>query len=216
MIRRIWRKCLNYYDKLTAQTTSVSVADILLPQGGIEHNQFLSITRYIDIKNYCEMDDDNFSMQNMISKFAYGTRFDSEKYNILFKNLIESCNKNGFDSNSCLVVDKNGRLLDGNHRMGMLLFSKCDEVKVKVLKRKSKNPSNIDWYISKGVPENIIEEVVATYSIIVNQLLMKGNTFVSVVPKDADWKWMKHIVNIVSVYNFITPNVIWGGVLLSA
>lgn len=75
-----------------------------------------------------------------------------------FSKLITSYQSKGYDPNFLFIVDKDMRLLDGNHRMGMNLYTDQHKINVRVLKRKSKNPGNLDWYLQKKISADFLKK----------------------------------------------------------
>ena len=102
-----------------------------------------------------------------------------------FSKLITSYQSKGYDPNSLFIVDKDMRLLDGNHRMGMNLYTDQHKINVRVLKRKSKNPGNLDWYLQ--IQEWLIET---------------GDTFCCIVPENEKLSELDLMVNIKSVHRY--------------
>ena len=131
----IKKMLVDLYDSRTAQSCSASIGDIMNLRRNVEHNQFLATTRYLDIKDYVEYNKQTFVWQNTVSRAAYGNKHREEDGNMAFSKLITSYQSKGYDPNSLFIVDKDMRLLDGNHRMGMNLYT--DQHKI-----------NVNWPIS--------------------------------------------------------------------
>lgn len=176
-IKKVLHWSIGVFDKITAREARASIGDILAKRDLIEHNQFLATTRIMDIENYCDNDEKSFYYQNTISSKAYGNNHDERLGNDRFVNLIESYKKNGYDNNSLLVVDKDLRLLDGNHRLAMNYYTNNYDIVVKVLKRKSRNPNGIQWYRDVGLEEVFIQCVLDRYDAIQKELFDVGQVF---------------------------------------
>ena len=116
----IKKMLVDLYDSRTAQSCSASIGDIMNLRRNVEHNQFLATTRYLDIKDYVEYNKQTFVWQNTVSRAAYGNKHREEDGNMAFSKLITSYQSKGYDPNSLFIVDKDMRLLDGNHRMGIV------------------------------------------------------------------------------------------------
>lgn len=177
LLIKTYTKLCSLYDNKTAKLCDVSIGDIYLQRCDVEQNQFLASSRYLDIQRYCTSDDRSFYYQNAISRKTYGAKHREEDGNTAFTRLIESYKCNGYMSNSPLTVDKNIRLMDGNHRVAANLFFDISEIKVRVLKRKSKVPKNIDWYYNALLSTATISDVMDEYEIIQQKLVSTGNTF---------------------------------------
>lgn len=180
IINRFSFRMIHIYDMLTCKKVKASVGDIILQRNEIEHCQFLLSSRFLDIVNYCNHKDETFIRQNIISKLCYGKYHREQGANKAFKKLIDSYKEHGYQSNSFLSVDTDFRLLDGNHRMGANLYFKINCINVKVLKRKSQNPSNTDWYFKKKLEPQLYREINNGYQLIQQWLIESGNTFVAV------------------------------------
>ena len=176
--------------------------------GNVEHNQFLATTRYLDIKDYIENNKHSFYWQNTISRAAYGDKHREQEGNDAFTGLIESYLEKGYDENSFLVVDENLKLLDGNHRMGMNIYTKNHKINVRVLKRKSKNPNNLDWYVRNKIPADFMHKVYETYRQIQENLIESGDTFCCILPGNKEIPEFDMMVNIKKIYEYKTPDEI--------
>ncbi|MBR3078807.1 MAG: hypothetical protein IKH01_03210 [Prevotella sp.] len=96
---------------------------------------------------------------------------------LLFAKLIESYQEKGYDPTSFLTVDKECRLIDGNHRMGVNLFMGIEKLNVRYLKRSSGFSRNLDGYFKIGLKTAFIEKVMGEFRNIQKWLVESGNTF---------------------------------------
>ena len=87
------------YDKITEKDARLSIGDIMHTRNGsIDNNQFLSISRLLDIEDFVNNGDSSFKRQNTISYAAYGEKHKRNgRENNGFIKLIESYKKNGYD-----------------------------------------------------------------------------------------------------------------------
>jgi len=184
-LRKIKSALINLYDRLTAKTATISIGDIVNQRTDIENNQFLLTTRLLDIEDYCERGIETFNWQNTISRKAYGERHREQDGNNAFSKLINSYQERGYDSSSYFVVDPDLRLLDGNHRMGMNLYMGIDKINVHVLKRKSRNPRAVDWYLKVGLDTEFIKSVINKYKNLQQRMMDTGNVFCAIVPTES-------------------------------
>lgn len=213
----IKKMLVDLYDSRTAQSCSASIGDIMNLRRNVEHNQFLATTRYLDIKDYVEYNKQTFVWQNTISRAAYGNKHREEEGNIAFSKLITSYQSKGYDPSSLFIVDEDMRLLDGNHRMGMNLYTDQHKINVRVLKRKSKNPSNLDWYLQKKISTDFLKKVYNAYLQIQEWLIETGDTFCCIVPENEKLSELDLMVNIKSVhrYRLQSPLFVGGGIKLN-
>ena len=169
---KIHNALLCIYDWLTATECEISVGDIILKRTGIDHCQFLLSSRKLDVKAFMVNHDKSFHFC-----IIYKKEHKEEEGNLLFSNLIESYIAKGYDSNSLLTVDKDCRLIDGNHRMGINLYMGINRLNVRFLKRKSPFTPNLDTYLKLGLSTSYLEEVCNEFDNIQNWLIETGNTF---------------------------------------
>lgn len=119
IVHGLWLKT---YDNITAKEIEVSVGDIILQRSNIDHCQFLLSSRMLDVRNYCENNIKNFIYRNTVARAAWGSHHKEEIGNKHFTSLIESYKLKGYDPVSTILVDRDCRLIDGNHRMGTNLY----------------------------------------------------------------------------------------------
>lgn len=216
-LRKIKYALINLYDRLTAKTATISIGDIINQRTDIENNQFLLTTRLLDIEDFCERGIDTFNWQNTISRKAYGERHREQDGNIAFSKLIKSYREHGYDASSYFVVDSGFRLLDGNHRMGMNLYMGIDTINVRILKRKSRNPKALDWYLKVGLDTEFIESVTEKFVSLQKKMMDTGNVFCAVVSDEKlahDISCLAREVRI-DQYDKLPADFTWGGVQLA-
>lgn len=177
LIRKFYALAIRAYDHLTAARCEVSVGDIILKRAEMDFCQFLLTSRKMDVQEYCNETDTTFPYMSTISACKYGASYNPKKGRSLFAKLIESYQAKGYDPTSFLTVDKECRLIDGNHRMGVNLFMGIEKLNVRYLKRSSGFSRNLDDYYKIGVRSEIIEEVVEEFRQIQKWLTETGNTF---------------------------------------
>ena len=151
IIKKIKLTFVKLFDRFTATNATISVGDLVNQRDEIEHNQFLFTSRILDIEDFCNRGINTFPWQNSISRKVYGTAHREEDGNRAFTKLIHSFQEKGYDQTSFFTVDRDLRLLDGNHRMGMCLFMGIDTINIRVLKRRVPVPKTIDWYLGVGL-----------------------------------------------------------------
>lgn len=176
-IGKIYAWIIRKYDSLTAARCEVSVGDIILQRAEMDYCHFLLTSRKMDVQDYCSGSDKSFPCMCAISECKYGKDYNPENGRHLFAKLIESYQAKGYDPTSFLTVDKECRLIDGNHRMGVNLFMGIEKLNVRYLKRASGFSRNLDDYYKIGVRSELIEEVVKEFRQIQKWLTETGNTF---------------------------------------
>ncbi len=203
IIKNIYfRIILRLYDILTSKTVTLNVGDIMNQRSSVEHNQFLMAARFLDIEDFCENGIMSFDRQNIISRKTYGEKHNEERGNNSFKKIIESYKMRGYDPASILTVDEDIVLMDGNHRMGMNLYIGVDKIHVRVLKRKSHIPKNIDWYLIVGLDTAFINSILDAVTRIQDKLVEMGNVFCAILPNKDLVKDISCLVNIKAVNEF--------------
>ena len=81
-------------------------------------------------------------------------------------------------------------------------FWQESSINVRVLKRKSKNPSNLDWYLQKKISTDFLKKVYNAYLQIQEWLIETGDTFCCIVPENEKLSELDLMVNIKSVHRY--------------
>lgn len=166
------------YDYFTSKIVQCSVGDLLLIRDSIFHNQFLTASRVCDIKRYEVTNIPEFYFQTEISYAIYGKKnYNKDYHDINFVNLIKSYKNEGVLNDSFLTVDKELRLMDGNHRCALHFLLGINEVRVKVVKRKSHYKYGIDGFLFLPITNNQITMVMSEYYNIQKALIDRGDCF---------------------------------------
>jgi hypothetical protein len=178
---------LKLYDRFTSKNVTVSIMDLMVEKGELDHHQFLVAARLLDIEEYFSNGrcDDNsiFRWQNKTSQFAYGNKYNKTLGNEKFKNLIESYKTNGYDERSAIIVNKNYRILDGTHRLALNIYYKMDTINVCVISRSAKTINSTNWYYKIGMKTVDIKRILARYKEIKNGY--KVHDFVAILQTEA-------------------------------
>lgn len=178
-VKKIYNRFIVFLDRSFGKSCEASVADVILQREKIDRNQILSVTRYIDIANFFQNNDESFTNQNTISRAQYGVRHDEKGGNAAFKNLIHSFQLDGYDHSSQFTVDRDCRLLDGNHRMALCLYMEIDSICLRYLQRRSKNTFGTELYTRLGIEESVIQNWLCEYERLNQRLMEKGHCFVA-------------------------------------
>ena len=169
------RFLLILYDPLTMRLYECSIGDIMLERGfGLYNRQFIVVCRLLDIERFRIHDDTSFYYQNILTPKSENEalRLDNE-----FAKLIESVDEKGYDENSFLLVNNKLFLLDGTHRVALMLEKGVDKVKIKRMKRKCIVPINSIDYLKLNFTPNDYHIIQEKYAQINKELISKGISF---------------------------------------
>lgn len=202
MVKLIKKMLLNIYNGLTSHYAVVSIGDIMNMRGNLGNNQFLTVTRLMDVEDYCDRGIKGFYWQNTVSRKAYGEKHEEEKGNKEFEELIESYKEKGYDESSVFTLDADGRLLDGNHRMGLNIYYGVNEVKARIVKRHITVHDKLDWYFLNGIDTEYINSVIKRYEQVQRKLVDSGCVFSLVLTQNTDLKGCEMLINIKNTVNY--------------
>lgn len=194
---------LRLYDDCTQLYAECSIGDIVLQRGVIQNNQLLLTSRLCDVTNFYRYKDKTFYYQTTISRKSYGYRYDEEKHNKAFCDLINSYKEYGYNPSSRITVDKNLTLMDGNHRIGLNIYEGIIRINIRCVRRQSKFPFGIDWYYKVGLSSLFIQELRTKFFEIQNWLIETGNTFCMYISKDSINKDIKVTDDVYGICNVL-------------
>lgn len=183
-VGNVYNLLYNWYDCVTCKKIECSIGDILLLRGVPNGSQILMTSRLLDVEAYITKGDDTFLYQNTISREKYGKNHNQIGGNRSFKSLIESYKTNGYMPGSWITCDKEVILMDGNHRMGILLYEKIDRVNVRIVGRKWPDTESLDSYYASHFPSDFLERIIQRYYKIQDWLLDNGVTFCAYIKTD--------------------------------
>lgn len=178
---QVYHCMMKWRDEVCSDRFECSVGDILLLRDVPLQNQILLTSRLMDVEAYLRGNDRSFPYQNTISRKAYGDKHREEDGNRSFRALIESYLKDGYHSDSYITCDRDMRLMDGNHRMGLHVYEKIEKINVRRVHRYIPFSYSSDWYFQVGIPTDFMESVFHRFSEIQTWLLETGNTFCMLV-----------------------------------
>lgn len=176
-VQKIYSAVLKLYDRLFSVKFECSIGDIILKRSVPQNNQLLLTSRLLDVEEFLDRGNEKFPYQNAISYKKYGIDHKEQRGNFHFKELIDSYMKKGYQSESYITCDKNLSLMDGNHRMGLHLYLKIENVYVRMVSRSVKFQYGGDWYYQVGIPTDMMEKIYSKYDEIQDWLVESGNTF---------------------------------------
>jgi len=156
----------------------ISIGDIFLKQGScITETQFLATSRSLDVERYCIYGLADFPYKNEISKAKYGIRHNETIGNRNFKAMINSFEEKGYNMLYPIHLNRDGYLIDGNHRCGACIYFKIEELNAKILRYGRKVNLNINNFIRIGLNDDLINQVLIKFDNIQRWLIKTGNTF---------------------------------------
>lgn len=181
-VRRVLTRCHytvnRLYDAFTASKVDCSVGDILLKRGEIYHNQLLVASKVLDVERYMQTKESYFPYQAAMTKVIYGDNYyGTEQLNKAFADLIESYLLNGYKEDSYFETDKEFRLANGNHRCALNFLTDTRVTRVLFSKRRIRFDKGIDWYISRKLDVELLNNILVKYGEIQEQLVAKGDCF---------------------------------------
>ena len=152
----------------------MSIGDILLGMSFDSKMQNLTISRLLDIENYYLLGDDSFYYLNAFS--SVNPTFDRDLANRLFMKLLDSVNINGYKQECTPIIDTNGRLWNGTHRIAVCFYHRINIVRMKLLKRISPI-NNIFSLQSTNLTENDYKKIRGRYESLIEEFVDKGLTY---------------------------------------
>lgn len=110
-----------------------------------EFNRFDIIVRLLAIEDYYQKNDYGFElygkMQNARIRDGYALTAVKR-----FKDLINSVEKYGYDTDSEIIVDRNLKLIDGSHRIALAVYHKVEKIRIRILDKYTDYYYGIDWF----------------------------------------------------------------------
>lgn len=159
--------------------TRISVSELFMQQNNniseLDYLRLDIVIKYLAIENYYGLNEDGFELY---SKLQAGITAENEQYQGIFsdistavyKELIESFEKGGYDLSSEITCDKNLRLLDGAHRMALCMYHNVPMVSIQVLNlEKNIVPFNVERLLSVGFTDADIKRVTDKANELFNQ-----------------------------------------------
>lgn len=144
---------------------TISIADMFyLHVQGKEFIRPDMIVRYLAVLDYYNECIDGISgmelyrkMQNARNGMGYADSAEKR-----FKKLIESYQKNGYDSDSRIVVDKQLSLKDGSHRLALGIYYREKNINILSLRVEDQiKDYSIDWFYQNGFSNYEIDEILS-------------------------------------------------------
>lgn len=168
-MKRIYRKVKSKYKNYKenydianqrGKKVDISISDmVFINTRNNEIIRYDMIVRYLAIENYYGINDIGFSLYKRMQDARMGEGF-SDGAVERFKALIESYEKNGYDENSCIIVDKNLQLIDGSHRMALGLYYGMMTIKALIIDTEHPVDYSIDWFFTHGFSNDEIDKII--------------------------------------------------------
>lgn len=129
-------------------TITIDIRELLVQQffgGGGNFSRLDIIVRLLAAEDYYTDNGYGFclyrKMQNLRVKQGYAVNAERR-----YRALMESVDKNGYDRESEIIVDKNLHLLDGSHRIALAIYHEVPCVKIRILNREKEVQYGIEWF----------------------------------------------------------------------
>lgn len=149
----------------------LSVADLLICNSTTtELLRYDIIAYYMAIKDYKNdgvLESDIYL--KMLSKKYNSTDKSKNDINQL-KTLIESYDKNGYDNESRILLDKNLGIIDGTKRVALALFYGYKTISAIIVDTYYPTRFSIDWFIENNFNKNEIETLTQTGSNVMKEI----------------------------------------------
>lgn len=108
-------------------------------------NRFDIIVRLLAVEDHYKKNDYGFElyekMQNVRIRDGYALTATKR-----FKDLINSVEKYGYDTDSEIIVDRNLKLIDGSHRIALAIYHKVEKIRIRILDKFTDYYYGIDWF----------------------------------------------------------------------
>lgn len=145
---------------------SVSIKELLERNskitGGVKNLfRYDIIVRYLVVSEYYKNSDKGFEIYRKMQDKRMGDGY-SVGAEQRFKSLISSYEKNGYDENSRIILDRNYGLIDGSHRIAMALYYGYDNISALILNSVHSVDYSITWFIENGFSDEQISLIKET------------------------------------------------------
>ena len=138
--------------------TEVSLRDLFIINFSDEENRrYDIIVRYLAIEEYYNKNNYGFELYKKMQSLRTKKSEYGELAAVQFRGLIESFEKNGYDSESRIDVLSNLRLLDGSHRMALGLYHNLKNIAIRILSQDEKVDFGLDWFKEVGFTDEEID-----------------------------------------------------------
>ena len=149
------------YEKRTV-IISKSIKEILKDQfeANGEFNRYDTIVRLLAIENEYGLNDYGWLMYAKMQNARVGKGRDiSEQRIIQFRELIHSWEKNGYQKRSYICLGRDGKLIDGSHRLALAIYHKTNEIMCRVVPDIKEISYGRDWFVKNSFSQQEIDYV---------------------------------------------------------
>lgn len=174
------QKLVKVIDSILSQEITCSIGDIMHKGKELDEGQLTVLTRYYDIIQYIEKDNHSFILQNTLSRIIWGNEHDESAGNKSFSEIIESYKFRGYNG-SRIVIDKAISLVNGSHRVALNLYFDYWQICAKRIWRSIYGKRNLNWYINKGLQQNVVDEIGKIWKQMNLKLFDSGVAFVFIL-----------------------------------
>ena len=112
--------------------------------------------RYLAVKEYHEGSDRGFDLYRKMQDKRRGDGY-SETAVKQFRELIDSYDKNGYDRESRILLDRKLGLIDGSHRIALAIYYGYRNISALIVDTDHPVPYSIDWFVANGFTEEETE-----------------------------------------------------------
>lgn len=151
-----------YLDK-TAKHVSLPVSELFFQHNG--QQDFLRydmIVRLLAVECYYGQNDYGFDFYQRMQHGRMGKDW-ADKAVGVFRDLIKSYDKNGYDPHSEILLDSNLHLIDGSHRMAMAMYHSIPTINAKIIDQQVDVFYGIEWFGVNGFSEDECRILKAKY-----------------------------------------------------
>ena len=124
-------------------------------------NRYDMIVRLLAIENYYGKNNFGFTLYKKQQETR--KREDWRNAETRFRELIESYDKNGYDNNSEITLNKDLYLWDGSHRIALAMYHRNYQISCQVIPDTVRSSYGINWYVENSFTLNEIQQIQERY-----------------------------------------------------
>tara|TARA_Y100000588_G_scaffold322509_2_gene354600 strand:+ start:48150 stop:48749 length:600 start_codon:yes stop_codon:yes gene_type:complete len=142
-------------------------------------NRYDLIVIYLAIEQYFNKNNIGYDLYEKMQMKRMEYRGDrNDRHNTIneFKGLLKNIEKNGYDYQSSITIDRNQKLCDGAHRFSSAIYFKLPVIPIKMLRQESDIIYGIDWFKNNNFNLNELEIIKHKGEEIFSDIKIKGIT----------------------------------------
>lgn len=150
LLTRIYRPIKRMLIERKTKHITISVPELFFHHNS--KNDFLRydmIVRLLAVENYYDQNDFGFSLYSKMQEARIGKER-AKRAVPIFRDLIASYEKNGYDQSSEIELNSNLGLIDGSHRMALAMYYKCETINAKVRPYSTQTYYSLPWFYVNG------------------------------------------------------------------